>query len=221
MKRSLIIDLTSSPTSTYESAKKEVNKRIKLADHEESYNMKIDLTSSSIDTTLKSGYDDTTNNNYQKQLPSPNLWDNSYMNKSESNFQPHEENIVTLRSSLRQDGDDAVVIFGIMELIQELKINNLGTTFGFRHHYDNNNNNMSTLNENKDTTHASPSLISGSCQPYHLIQKDKWSCGYRNTQMLLSALIPNLSTYHLFFTVHSRNDHISSSSSSLDQDKGG
>lgn len=36
-------------------------------------------------------------------------------------------------------------------------------------------------------------------QVSHIQQKDQWSCGFRNIQMLLSSLVPLLSTWHPYF----------------------
>lgn len=33
----------------------------------------------------------------------------------------------------------------------------------------------------------------------HFKQKDSWSCGFRNTQMMLTALLPQLQSHHAFF----------------------
>ena len=33
-------------------------------------------------------------------------------------------------------------------------------------------------------------------QPFHYLQNDNWSCGYRNLQMLLSSMLPTLHTVY-------------------------
>lgn len=38
----------------------------------------------------------------------------------------------------------------------------------------------------------------------HIQQKDSWSCGYRNLQMLLSALLPLLPDHHVYWNDHPR-----------------
>jgi hypothetical protein len=53
------------------------------------------------------------------------------------------------------------------------------------------NNNNNNNNNNKGTL---------TCRSlYHIQQKDKWSCGFRNTQMLLSAILPILPKQHSYY----------------------
>lgn len=40
---------------------------------------------------------------------------------------------------------------------------------------------------------------------FHVQQKDSWTCGYRNLQMLLAALVPTLDPHHLFLKTHASN----------------
>lgn len=39
----------------------------------------------------------------------------------------------------------------------------------------------------------------------HYEQQDEWSCGYRNLQMLLSSILPNIPTYHPLFEAEGNN----------------
>ena len=44
----------------------------------------------------------------------------------------------------------------------------------------------------------------------HIQQKDRWSCGYRNFQMMLTSLLPHLEPNHAFFqSVPRRDTHVS------------
>lgn len=38
-----------------------------------------------------------------------------------------------------------------------------------------------------------------SCSLFHIQQKDKWSCGFRNMQMILTSILPFLEAEHLFW----------------------
>lgn len=41
-----------------------------------------------------------------------------------------------------------------------------------------------------------------SMELFHIQQKDKWSCGYRNAQMLLVTILPRLSETHSYYNEH-------------------
>ncbi len=49
----------------------------------------------------------------------------------------------------------------------------------------------------------------------HIQQKDAWSCGYRNLQMLLSAILPNVSIHHPIHGVILQHTSISTSTLSI------
>lgn len=68
----------------------------------------------------------------------------------------------------------------------------------------------------RDTNHPSSHVmrsdtITSSKSPHstlqHIQQKERWSCGYRNTQMMLTHLIPLLSNDHMYFqrNIHCNN----------------
>ena len=46
------------------------------------------------------------------------------------------------------------------------------------------------------TTTVSPIPLPYNHQPFHYLQNDNWSCGYRNLQMLLSSMLPTLHTVY-------------------------
>ncbi|CAB9529001.1 zinc finger with UFM1-specific peptidase domain [Seminavis robusta] len=66
-------------------------------------------------------------------------------------------------------------------------------------------------------------LLTNSTLLQHIQQTDKWSCGFRNTQMLLSALVPLLPPSHPFFTAVAHiygqvPDHVYTSNIATDTD---
>lgn len=90
----------------------------------------------------------------------------------------------------RGTGDGATITFGILGLIDLLKDgNNTLTCEG-----------STTASRNKlfapihmpSSGQLSPALPFNH-QPLHYLQKDNWSCGFRNLQMLLSSMMPTLS----------------------------
>jgi Peptidase family C78 len=68
--------------------------------------------------------------------------------------------------------------------------------------------------DGSDNGQATPGILQPKCDWIHsnntcrivqfIGQKDQWSCGYRNLQMLLSAVLPQLPEDHLFHTKYPR-----------------
>lgn len=79
---------------------------------------------------------------------------------------------------INADGsDDAIVTEGIISLADMLHLPDVATCAGGKKH------------------RQSVSSV------LHIKQNDKWSCGFRNLQMMLSALLPRLPAFHPFFEV--------------------
>jgi hypothetical protein len=51
--------------------------------------------------------------------------------------------------------------------------------------------NQNTLTINGNTTQSTPRNVKNPKQPFHYTQEDTWSCGFRNLQMLISAMPPS------------------------------
>jgi hypothetical protein len=56
-----------------------------------------------------------------------------------------------------------------------------------------------TATGNSDTSHASSMTTTTTTTLRHIQQKDKWSCGFRNLQMMMTALVPILPPDHTYF----------------------
>ena len=82
----------------------------------------------------------------------------------------------TPRLKFDDDGDEnAIITYGLLELLCDMNLNGV-ISCGVGGSRD-----VSTLQ--------------------HIQQNDEWSCGFRNLQMMLSALIPHLKPNHSFFQV--------------------
>lgn len=78
------------------------------------------------------------------------------------------------------DGKDNVVITnGILDVLDEFHLHNIWSCSGRRHFETNGHRRRSTVQ--------------------HIQQTDKWSCGFRNLQMLLMAVLPHLPANHAIF----------------------
>mmetsp|Transcript_24929 Transcript_24929/g.37179 ORF Transcript_24929/g.37179 Transcript_24929/m.37179 type:complete len:544 (-) Transcript_24929:188-1819(-) len=93
--------------------------------------------------------------------------------------------------------DDAILTSGILPLVDELFVPNVATCSNF---------NMARSSAAAGDKQSSPSVrtfskesITSSSRIIHYKQNDKWSCGFRNMQMILSALLPILQDCHPYF----------------------
>ena len=113
----------------------------------------------------------------------------SSSNKRQKTEQSNGTPLVFLRT---EGGDDGVVtegIFDALRLVSQQQSRTIRTCCGVLH----------------ETSKSAPQGIPNqrnnqqSLTLLHIQQKDKWSCGYRNLQMLLAALVPTLPQNHLYF----------------------
>jgi hypothetical protein len=81
-----------------------------------------------------------------------------------------------------ETGDNGIVTYGILEKI--VKQPHCGLS------------RVKTCLQNSTTAPPTTTTMS---TLQHIQQNDKWSCGYRNLQMMLSAIIPHLPSNHIVF----------------------
>ena len=91
---------------------------------------------------------------------------------------------VNMRVQL-ESGDNGIVTYDILEQI--MKTQNSGLS------------RVKTCLQNPTTTAGATAPPTAISTLQHIQQKDKWSCGYRNVQMMLSAIIPHLPSNHIVF----------------------
>ena len=63
---------------------------------------------------------------------------------------------------------------------------------------------IATGGQSSNSTTSTASTPTGTCTGAltHLQQRDKWSCGFRNMQMLLAAILPSIHNSHPFLHIH-------------------
>lgn len=124
----------------------------------------------------------------------------------------HEKNDTSLRVLDRQDtdqnqpvvitflnsdgSDNAVVTDGLLAVLE--KIPSLVTCSSTRSTRLLSNN-EERVPQSQAGTHIVPRGANMPSTLFHIQQSDKWSCGFRNLQMVLSALLPHLPGSHPFF----------------------
>ena len=117
----------------------------------------------------------------------------------------------------RGDGDDGIVTTGLSCLIETFSKNNderkslkIIDTDSIRITYKYLCcNKREEKNSNRINFVPEPPTIIPKDTLVHIQQKDKWSCGYRNLQMLLSVIIPNVLKEHpIHALIQMSNNHI-------------
>jgi len=124
---------------------------------------------------------------------------------TEAQSAKHKHKLQTMHITLelyKHDGDDGISTREILPLIGSIPSMNMHTCFGETPHL--------TYSHNATLEYQSFNVKVGAllresksnCQLHllHIRQQDKWSCGFRNLQMILSALLPNLELYHPYFS---------------------
>ena len=92
----------------------------------------------------------------------------------------------------RNDGDDGIVTSGILPLLSKFPFSQESTLLCC--HY-------TPLLQCSCSSCSSSQRSIRDHHVLHIQQRDKWSCGFRNLQMLLSFLMPNLALSHPFWNL--------------------
>ena len=94
---------------------------------------------------------------------------------------------------LDDDGsDNAVITYGVMELVHDLIVPRTTQSSWTANLLGRARSHCGIIGPHRDS-----SVV-------HIQQNDTWSCGFRNTQMILSAMIPQFSTCHSYFHANPR-----------------
>ena len=143
----------------------------------------VDLVDTACDDLLSGSRDRKTKNG-----SSTNSW-NGRRGSSGNESATIETNIQSIKQEvILEPSDSATLTNGMVERIHMLSINSYNkcwTCLGW-----------SKLDTSRSEILAKAALGT----PLHIRQNDMWSCGYRNYQMLLSALLPRLSPHHFVFS---------------------
>ncbi len=143
----------------------------------------VDLVDTADDDLLSGNHDRRTKNG-----SSTNSW-----NGDRGSNGNERATLQTDIQSIRQEvvlepSDNAILTNGMVERIHVLSI-------------DSHNKCWTCLGWSKPDTSRSEILTKAALgTPLHIRQNDAWSCGYRNYQMLLSALLPCLAPHHFVFS---------------------
>lgn len=115
-----------------------------------------------------------------------------------------DKNHQTAQHLVLEPGDNAILTHGILEKIHVVTTTSCSYCWTCLGHNGSASNASASVSASTRNNDIAPSIAAGALliSPPHIQQNDVWSCGYRNYQMMLAALLPRITKecpqHHVF-----------------------